>query len=240
MEGLQLKVLSSQSLSRLKPVLQKNGVSIKKLKTFIDATEAELENSLHPEGLSSLLDKALENVSEAGLIQQAIVQLATAYDRLSLSIDEGVEAISDGKFLPGSDELAAARDVATIARTSCVRNAVKMGWLAYDHSAYIHESQVIVDLRPVFCETTKKANAFIVLGNFQFVATDKYGTRSRSYVIDKDEIVALRKACESALDQIDALQSMVLNKLEADVYLPGEEPEPEGAEGRNDSISENA
>ncbi len=188
---------------------------------FDDLKEVD-EGHLAPEKLESIIKTHIDDTQISSIAFANIILYANALDREDLSkeiiksdIEDSID-IEEGKGI-NVDRLI---DIASLTSTM---SAVKMASLSYDLPSQIDDIKIITDLRPVFSQSRGEAISFIIMNNLQFVAKDKYGTKTHSLSISVEDVRRLQKCCEQALLKVDSLSRTVVDSFKVPVYQPGED-----------------
>lgn len=176
---------------------------------------------LSPEKFYESVSEACPDAKQADAILSSVGYYTTAIDQGDLAIDDIASALH-AEFDSAASK-ASIESLLKIIGNPAVAAAIKTSQLAFDQQSVLQNVKILSDLRPVFNNDRDGLFQFIILNTMQFIARDKYGTKSHAIALDKSDILALKRGCELALKKISALEDVVLKGLKLPVYLPGED-----------------
>ena len=230
---MKTKIFPDALIEKLAEFLGRQGAALETLRGEL-AKEIDRSGLLPPEKLWETIHDQFDADEDARTVSLAIVRLSSSLDREETTVEEAVASATahTPKDANAKAYKKSLRELVELANQPDVLRAVKMGRLAYDHPSALQDGSIIVDLRPVFDNGREESIGYIVLANLQFLASDKYGTRTRSFVLDYEEILKLKTSCELALKKIDALKDAVQKKLGSPIYVPGLHDDDNDESGR--------
>jgi len=99
----------------------------------------------------------------------------------------------------------------------------KLFELAYKQRAALHESNIILDARPVFTKDKSEISSFVMLNILKLKFAENNRRKTLNLYLDQNDIETLQAQCETALAKIKAASKKLANSSGTNVYIPGME-----------------
>lgn len=95
--------------------------------------------------------------------------------------------------------------------------------LSYDYDNLSQSIKILTDIRPVYNEDAKEIVGTIISHTLRLYYQSPEGSKSISFVLDREDISKLLKSCERALTKADTAKFLMKEKAKIETFISGEE-----------------
>ncbi|MGN8096210.1 hypothetical protein [Methylobacterium sp. 22177] len=177
------------------------------------------EKFLKLEQLSEFLSAFLEQ-DEALRVASSAISLRRTADRLQVSVDELLDALTNGLHEAGWSKenldnwAQILPQLRAIITDSNIELAVKTSDLYYKHRYHVHEARVITDVRPVLNDERTDLEVAIIKNTFMVEYSD--GNEDDLYFevnLSYEDLKRLRGEIERAISKTELIQRLIEKKM---------------------------
>lgn len=181
-------------------------------------------NPITPETIQDELESLGYTTSETreitGLLLYAAHYIESHYDVGSVSLFDDLST-----HLPKLDEGEKREE-----RIQALCNALKseqlfmfekITSLSYNHPRVARDTQLLVDVRPIFSRDRSSIELYVLLTSFNLTSSNESNeTKTTQTFLDVEAIKELKKQCEQALDKIEKVSTSLRSAENRPIYMP--------------------
>jgi hypothetical protein len=218
--------ISPEQAADMKAISRVSADQLKALLTHLDSLAEPL---IAASGLRRIVEQNVGSQDAARSLSKQLIALA-AYCRAerespAAAVSSLITGVQNSPLEP--QEKASihnnAKELEALVGQVSVGTCAKALDLSLNHVTIWRDGAIITDIRPIFDESRDAIVGAIVSHTLQLTYFGDNGPGGLTLALDKDDVLALRNACDDAIRKADRAKALMKDRCKLETFVAGEE-----------------